>query len=373
MQQKILFFVPTLSGGGAERTVIQLANGFADQGLEIHLGVCNIIKENAKLLPEVNTNVQLVDLKCGRVSSAIIPLKKLMQAEQYNWIISTLDYCNIVVTFAKKLARVNTQLIFREVSTPSKNINMRGFSKYIFKFLININYKAAHSIACVSKGVENDFRKYYNYKINNLITIYDPVLEDTYFSKLKEPIKHHFFNDDNKVILAIGRLTEAKNFSFLIRSFKLLHNQHPETRLIILGEGELRSELEILIQNLGLSRAVDLPGFDSNPYAYFKYVSLFVLSSSWEGLPGVLIQALASKVKVVSTNCPSGPMEILHNSKFGLLVECNDQISMTAAMQQSIFGNYVEYSNSDFETHIQQFYIKNVLQQYLVLMGIYLH
>ena len=119
---------------------------------------------------------------------------------------------------------------------------------------------------------------------------------------------------------------------------------------------------------MGLKDVVDLPGFDSNPYAYFKYASLFVLSSNWEGLPGVLIQALASKVKVVSTDCPSGPMEILDHAKFGLLVECNDQAGLTKAMQQAIFADYVHYSEADFEAHIQQFYKATVLKQYLNMM-----
>ena len=199
-------------------------------------------------------------------------------------------------------------------------------------------------------------------------TIYNPVLDGAYFEKLKAPVTHKFLNGDNKVILAVGRLTEAKNFGFLIRSFKALHDQHPETRLLILGEGELRAEFEALVADLSLKDVVDLSGFDSNPYAYFKYASLFVLSSNWEGLPGVLIQALASKVKVVSTNCPSGPMEILENSKFGLLVECNDQAGLTQAMQQAIFADYVQYQDADFESHIQQFHKQTVLKQYLRMM-----
>ncbi len=98
-----------------------------------------------------------------------------------------------------------------------------------------------------------------------------------------------------------------------------MHQQHPETRLIILGEGEIYAvNLNNWLHDLGLSDVVDLPGFDPNPYAYFKYAELFVLSSNWEGLPGVLIQALASKIKVVSTNCPSGPMEILDQCKIWL-------------------------------------------------------
>lgn len=368
MLNKVMFFLPSLGGGGAERTVIQLANSFAEQGLNIHLGVCDVTGDKAKLLPEVSPKIQLVNFNCGRMMNSITPLKMKLKAEQYDCLVATQTHTNIVAGIAKKLASVQTALIFREVSTPSKNLKLQGIAKFVLKTLVNWTYPMAQQVVCVSKGVEVDFREYYAYKNNNLSTIYNPVLDDAYFEKLKAPVTHRFFNNDNKVILAVGRLTEAKNFGFLIRSFKALYDQHPETRLIILGEGELRAEFEALVSDLGLKDVVDLPGFDSNPYAYFKYASLFVLSSNWEGLPGVLIQALASKVKVVSTDCPSGPMEILDHAKFGLLVECNDQTGLTQAMQQAIFADYVYYSEADFEAHIQQFHKATVLQQYLNMM-----
>lgn len=368
MLNKVIFFLPSLGGGGAERTVIQLANSFAEQGLNIHLGVCDVTGEKSKLLLEVSPKIELVNFNCGRVMNSITPLKMKLKAEQYDCLVATQTHTNIVAGIAKKLAGVKTALIFREVSTPSKNLKLQGVSKFILKTLVNWTYPMAQQVVCVSKGVEADFREYYSYKKNNLSTIYNPVLDDAYFEKLKVPVTHRFFNNDNKVILAVGRLTEAKNFGFLISSFKDLHDQHPETRLLILGEGELRAEFESLVADLDLKDVVDLPGFDANPYAYFKYASLFVLSSNWEGLPGVLIQALASKVKVVSTDCPSGPMEILDHAKFGLLVECNDQAGLTQAMQQAIFADYVHYSEADFEAHIQQFHKATVLKQYLNMM-----
>ncbi|QCO20712.1 glycosyltransferase [Acinetobacter cumulans] len=368
MLNKVMFFLPSLGGGGAERTVIQLANSFAEQGLNIHLGVCDVTGDKAKLLPEVSSKIQLVNFNCGRVMNSITPLKMKLKAEHYDCLVATQTHTNIVAGIAKKLAGVQTALIFREVSTPSKNLKLQGLAKFVLKTLVNWTYPMAQQVVCVSKGVETDFREYYSYKNNNLSTIYNPVLDDAYFEKLKAPVTHRFFDGHNKVILAVGRLTEAKNFGFLIRSFKALHDQHSETRLIILGEGELRTEFEALVSDLGLKDVVDLPGFDTNPYAYFKYSSLFVLSSNWEGLPGVLIQALASKVKVVSTDCPSGPMEILDHAKFGLLVECNDQAGLTQAMQQAIFADYVRYQEADFEAHIQKFHKATVLKQYLNMM-----
>ncbi len=106
----------------------------------------------------------------------------------------------------------------------------------------------------------------------------------------------------------------------------------------------MRQELEHLRADLGLHDVVDLPGFDANPYAYFKYAELFVLSSNWEGLPGVLIQALASKIKVVSTDCPSGPMEILDNAKFGLLVPCDDAPCISRGYAASALRDGVQYT-----------------------------
>ena len=368
MLNKVMFFLPTLGGGGAERTVIQLANSFAEQGLQIDLAVCNLNGEKAKLLAEVNSKIQLINFDCGRVANAVMPLKKRLQEQQYDCVVATQTHSNIICAFAKKLAGVQTKLIFREVSTPSKNMKLSGFKKFILTSLINWTYNMADQVVCVSNGVLEDFREYYCYQKQNLITIYNPVIDDAYLAKLKVPVEHRFFQPEQKVILAVGRLTEAKNFGFLIRSFAKLHQQHPEIRLLILGEGELRAEFEALVSSLGLQDVVDLPGFDPNPYAYLKYADLFVLSSNWEGLPGVLIQALASKIKVVSTNCPSGPMEILVNSKFGLLVECNNVEGMTQAMQQAIFAHYVSYLDIDFEAHIQQFHKATVLKQYLNIM-----
>ncbi len=368
MLNKIMFFLPTLGGGGAERTVIQLANNLVQQGHHVDVVVCDLNGDKAKLLPEVNAQIQLIDLNCGRVFRAIQPLKQLLKAVQYDAVIATQSHSNIVCVIAKRLAKSQSKLILREVSTPSKNMKLTGLKKFVFNRLVNWTYCSADQVVCVSNGVLEDFKQYYHYAEDNLSTIYNPVIDSSYLQKLKAPVQHRFFSQDHQVVLAVGRLTEAKNFGLLIRAFHQLHQIYPATRLIILGEGELRAEFETLIAELNLTDVVDLPGFDPNPYAYFKYVSLFVLSSNWEGLPGVLIQALASKVKVVSTNCPSGPMEILDNAKFGLLVECNDQTGLTQAMQKAIFAEYVHYSDADFDAHIQQFHKQTVLKQYLCMM-----
>src|SRR5690606_28669426 len=109
MLKKVMFFLPSLGGGGAERTVIQLANSFAEQGLNIHLGVCNLNGDKAKLLPEVSPKIELVNFNCGRVMNSITPLKLRLQAEQYDCLVATQTHTNIVAGIAKKIAGVNTR------------------------------------------------------------------------------------------------------------------------------------------------------------------------------------------------------------------------------------------------------------------------
>lgn len=136
------------------------------------------------------------------------------------------------------------------------------------------------------------------------------------------------------MIISIGRLNEAKNFDVLIRAFAELRKQRA-VRLVILGEGELRGILNNLLSELGLDNsAVSMPGFVTNPYAWLARCSLFVLSSRREGLPGALIEAMACGVPVVSTNCLSGPAEILEGGRWGRLVPVGDENALAQAMAE---------------------------------------
>jgi glycosyltransferase involved in cell wall biosynthesis len=131
--------------------------------------------------------------------------------------------------------------------------------------------------------------------------------------------------------MGVGRLTAQKDFSTLIRAFASLRTQRA-ARLMILGEGEERFQLEALVQELGLQADVALPGFIANPYKYLKWSTVFVLSSRWEGLGNVLIEAMAMGTSVVSTDCPNGPAEILESGRWGRLVPVGDVDALTKAM-----------------------------------------
>lgn len=369
MLKKILFFTPSFAGGGAERTVIQLANALSNHtDYIVEIIVCDLEGKRGSLLPLVDKNINVINLDCKKVSKSILPLSKVLKNGNYDFLISTQTHTNIASMLAKKISGRAIKVILREVSTPSMNIKYQGFKLKLLKNTVKVLYKKAYKVVCVSNSAMEDFRVFYKYPNKNITAIYNPVIDDDYINLLNQPINHKFFKKNLKVVIGIGRLNEAKNFSLLINAFNTLYKEHPECRLIILGEGELRPQLETTILNLKLTEVVDLHGFTLNPFAFFKYCDLFVLSSNWEGLPGVLIQALASKIKIVSTDCPSGPSEILDKSKYGLLVERNDTNAMAEAMHAAIFGSYPQYDIQDLNKHCQQFEKESVINNYLKIL-----
>ena len=178
-----------------------------------------------------------------------------------------------------------------------------------------------------------------------------------------EPFDHPWFAPGAPpVILGAGRLTEQKDFPTLIRAFALVRKKHP-ARLMILGEGEERSKLETLVQELGLEKEVSLPGFVDNPYKYMKRAAVFVLSSRWEGFPNVLVEAMALGTPVVSTDCPNGPAEILENGKWGELVPVGETQSLASAVLRTLDRVDVVRVKGAAE-RADQFRVESIIREY---------
>lgn len=178
------------------------------------------------------------------------------------------------------------------------------------------------------------------------------------------PLEHPWLGEGKPpVILGVGRLTPQKDFSTLIHAFAQVRTVR-DCRLVILGEGELRAELEQLVASLGVQDSVQLPGFADNPFAWMSRVRLFVLSSRWEGLPNVLIQAMACGAAVVSTDCPSGPDEILEGGKWGKLVPVGDVEALAEALSENL--QVLDVVNSIERAMF--FNVENAINAYLRLL-----
>jgi glycosyltransferase involved in cell wall biosynthesis len=191
-------------------------------------------------------------------------------------------------------------------------------------------------IVCVSRGVAEDISGITGIPMEEIAVVANPVGTRDLYRFSEEAVEHPWPGDRQvPVIVGIGRLTEQKDFTTLLRAFAKVREQR-KCRLIILGEGRKRTELENLISSLDIDQDVSLPGFVANPYSYLSRCSLFVLSSKWEGSPNVLTEALALGVPVVSTDCPSGPREILEGGKYGYLVSPGDDDALAEAMLRTL-------------------------------------
>ena len=333
--EKIALFVPSLGGGGAERVMALLANGLIEEGLDVDFLVVNTNKgAHAAVLSE---KVNLIDFKKSRTLAALPEMVRYLKKSRPRVMISALDYANVVNLVARRLAGVSTKLIITEHNTLSvaSQGDFRGMGR-ILPWLMKLTYPWADQILAVSQGVADDLAKNLNIKRSKIAVAYNPVVTEQLSMLSTQEVQWPWPRvEGTPFILATGRLAAAKDFSTLLKAFSILRKKRP-AKLLILGEGEERGMLEQKIAQYELGEDVALPGFVSNPYAWMASADLFVMSSRWEGLPTVLIEAMACGAPVVSTDCPSGPAEILENGKWGRLVAVGDGAALAEAMDASI-------------------------------------
>ncbi|MGO0062399.1 glycosyltransferase [Brevibacillus fluminis] len=330
----ISIFLPNLAGGGAERMMLNLAEGFIAQGIQVDFIVA---KREGAYKDQYEGKIRFIDLNASRVLWAIPKLMAYLKKKRPSVFLTTLDHANVAALLAKRLSRVPTSIVIREANTLSSVTGHTGSMKEkLLPFLIKRLYKHADGIISVSAGVAQDLASHAGIPLEKIHVIYNPVVNADLLEKAEEHNDHPWLREgEPPVLLAAGRLTKQKDFPTLVKAFAMLRAE-AQARLIILGEGEERQTLEKLCVELGVREDVDLPGFVQNPFSYMSRASAFVLSSTWEGLPGALIQAMACGCTVVSTDCPSGPDEILNGGTFGILVPPGDAGSLAAGMAEAL-------------------------------------
>ena len=342
---------------------MNLARGFSERGLNVDLVLA---RAEGSYLAEVPPDVRIVDLKARRVLASLPGLVRYLRREKPLALLSTLDHANIVALWAKSLSGSQTRVIVRVANTITFSSNNASNARgRLMPWLIRYFYSQADGIVAVSKGVAQDLSRNFGIPAELINVIYNPVVTPELFERAKEPVEHPWFAPgEPPVILGVGRLTKAKDFPTLIRAFELVRRERP-ARLMILGEGEERPQLEALIKELGMQEDVALPGFVDNPYAHMARAAVFVLSSAWEGLPNVLIQAMACGCPVVSTDCPSGPAEILENGKYGPLVPVGDADKLAEAIR-IVFDKPLESDVLCRRANL--FSLEKIFEEYLALL-----
>lgn len=331
---RIAIYLPSLHGGGAERVMVTLANGFAERALAVDLVMA---KAEGPYLADVSSNVRVLDLGARSVGASLPALVRYLRRDQPSAMLSAMIHANVIALLARHLAGVNTRVVVSErahFSESKKNESSRR-GRVVF-WLARHTYPWADGVVAVSAGVADDLARTIGLPRASIDVVYNPVVTEDLVTRAAAPLDHPWFaRGAPPVVLGVGRLTAQKGFDVLLHAFARVHQARP-ARLMILGEGELRPRLEALACELGVQADVALPGFQQNPFPYMRRAGVFALSSRFEGLPNALIQAMACGTPVVSTDCPSGPAEILEHGRWGRLVPVGDALSFAAAISAAI-------------------------------------
>lgn len=363
---RLAFFVSSLTGGGVQRVTLALAEAFASAGHPVDLLVTRPGGDYAKRIPAgVNLHVLqptgilhsrwlawqtasvpstvllrpvLLPIRSSRILRHVSALAMYLKQHRPAVLVSGMSYPNLAALWARNRAGVPARVVVVEHNTLSQTIHRVRY-RWRWRYLpalLRHAYRQADAIVAVSHGVADDVAATTGLPRSDICTIYNPVVSPVLIEGGHAPPDDNWFAPGRPpVIVGIGRLTSAKRFDLLIRAFATLRAQR-KTHLIILGEGRERKHLESLISELGMQEDIRMPGFADNPYRYMSHADLFVLSSDYEGLPTVLIEALACGCPVVSTDCPSGPREILDAGVFGELVPCGDHEQLAVAMARTL-------------------------------------
>lgn len=326
----MLLVISTLEGGGAERVVTYLLR-FLHRRLVAPTLV--LLQEKIDYVHEIPPDVRVIALTQGSIRNVprlVAGLVRVLREESPEVVLSFLTFANFLTILAHGLVGAGIALLVSErnhLSRSLEHVCLGGIKKLLARGL----YRRPQKFLCVSKGVAHDLTACFGVAPERCQVVYNPCDLEGIATRGREAAEHPWFTDNIPVFVAVGRLTEQKNYPLLLKAVALARRE-AFFRLMILGEGEQRRKLEAMAQFLGIARDVAFLGFRQNPFAYLARARGLVLSSSWEGFPNVLLEAMALAVPVVATRCPSGPEEIITHGVDGLLVPVDAPPALAAAM-----------------------------------------
>jgi len=332
-QPRIAMLLSSLEVGGTQRVMLNLMEGFVKKGITVDAVV---VKAKGLFLEKLPDKVNLIDLSAKRALSSIPALIKYMRRYNPDAVFSGLTHINSVAIISRFLSNTAPRLVVSERSNLSQKRRhaVRFWDKHANIF-INILYPLADVVVTVSQDAARDIIKTTKLDPKKVVMIYNPIPVDTIRKLSLKKISPRLDTISTPLILAVGRLSPAKDYPTLIQAFNILR-ERVEAHLVIIGEGEERSSIEKLIVSSPYSEDIRLLGEIENPYPYMAISNVFVLSSAWEGFVNVLVEALACGATVVASDCPSSPKEILENGKFGHLVPVGDAQAFADAIEYSL-------------------------------------
>lgn len=313
--------------------MLDIAIGIAERGLAVDLILVRAEGPYLELLPP---EVRLVDLAAQRALTSVPRLVRYLRRQRPSVLIATLPETSVIAMVAMKLVGVPVPLIVRRASNFTMEYASSGFKERMTLKIEKAMLPSATAVVVNSPGVAEDLNRRAPRASDRVRVIHNPVVWPDHLERAAMPVDHAWLEDpQTPVVLSAGRLVSPKDHATLLRGFAEVATMRP-ARLVLLGDGPQRDDLTKLAEELRIAHVVDFAGFQINPIAYMSKAAVFVLSSEYEGSPNVLIQAMACGTQVVSTDCPSGPREILEGGRWGRLVPVADMHALAAAIIAAI-------------------------------------
>jgi len=359
----LAILLPDLKAGGAERVNINLANEFVAKGFSVDIV---LMRAEGSLLPLLDPRIRVVDLGADRMRNVLGPLTRYLRETRPSSMLACMWPLTVLAIAARAVSNAKTRLIVAEHATWSvSERSHETFHRLNLSITMRCAFRRADGVVTVSEGAADDLARIAHLPRSRVAAIYNPIVGGAKPAVAEEvPESLDWATGSHRKILAVGTLKTIKDYATLLRAFAILRRS-VDAKLLILGEGDERVSLEALIGDLGIGADVTLPGFVNSTEAYYRKADLHVLSSVGEGLPTVIVEALEQGIPVVSTDCPSGPREILDHGRYGALVPVGDAEALARAMQDSL-GR--EHDKASLKARAADFSVTKAADAYLDLL-----
>lgn len=360
--KRILLVCSSLGDGGAERVAVNMSCEVDKYGHKVTIFYWDNKSDREYALSD---NVSLIKSPSRSFLGRVIALTKLLRNQSFDVGIGFTDIPNIILFLASlfsfrslvRISTIHTDLVARDAHVPHGRVKAQ-----LLKTLHAYACRRSGFTVAVSDGARQSAIEYLSLVPSKTVTIYNPILDDIHNVESRPkpslPLK----------LVAAGRLTEAKDYPTMIEAVKrIVSVEGIECNLHVYGEGPLRSELELLISKNDLNEKVILKGFVKDLRSKLPEYDVFLLSSQWEGLSNVLVEALSVGLPIISTDCPSGPREILMNGEFGVLVPTRSAGHMSQAIKQ-LSEDKFQIKKDELLKHLNKFTLPTATAAYLALI-----
>lgn len=327
----MMFVVPNLGGGGAERTMLNICTHLDRRSFE---PVFVMGEKKGPYCSQIPQDVLAISMDEAHMRRCISKLASIIRSIKPDIVFSTLTHMNIVSIAAHSMSKSTSRVLVREASVYNEALTqMSKVRRSLLDIMVRTQYRKADAVAFLSEGAADDFAKTFSSIDDSKYRVVHNPVDIRRISKMKqEPIEAQWWPSSKRTIIAAGRLNPVKGYNYLLEAMKIVLRSLPDTRLVVMGSGEEEENLRGYSRQLGIDESVVFVGFQENPFKYIAKSDVFVLSSLWEGFANVIVEAMACGVPVIATDCPYGPREIIQDDVTGILVPTRDSKALALSI-----------------------------------------